>query len=175
MKILNFPERRQTYNYDCGASAIQSVLNYYWIDIREDIVMKLAWTNKEWTSIWWIEKVIYKYWLKNNTEHMTISKIKKYIDQNIPVIVILQARTDKKHVDWKNDWVDWHYVIVIWYDKEKLYFEDPSSIYRTYLLNQEFKDRRHDVDINDKQYIHYGVAIYGKKPQYSLKTKIHMD
>jgi hypothetical protein len=37
---------------------------------------------------------------------MTISKIKKYIDQKIPVIVVLQARTEKKHIDRKNDWDD---------------------------------------------------------------------
>lgn len=175
MKILNFPERRQTYNYDCWACALQSVLNYYWIDVREDIIMKLANTTKDGTPIWWIERTSHKYWLQTTIEHMTISKIKKYVDQNIPVIVVLQARSDKKHIDWENDWVDWHYVVAIWYDKDKLYFEDPSSIYRTYLLNQEFKNRRHDVDINNKEYIHYGIVIYGKKPKYSLKSRIHMD
>lgn len=175
MKILNFPERRQTYNYDCWANAAQWILNYYWIDIRENIIMKIAGTNKDWTSISWIEKVAHKYWLKTITEPMTITKIKKYIDKKIPVIVALQARTEKKHINRKTDWVDWHYVAVIWYDKEKLYFEDPSSIYRTYLLNKEFKDRRHDLDIDWKEYYHYGIAIYGKKPKYSLNKKIHMD
>ena len=175
MKILNFPERRQTYNYDCWASCAQSVLNYYWIDIREDTIMKIAWTNKEWTSIWWIEMVVHKYKLKNKTEHMTISKIKKYIDRQIPVIIILQARTDTKHVDWKSNRVDGHYVVAIGYDKTKIYFEDPSSIYRTYLLNNEFKERRHDVDIDWREYYHYGIAVYGKKPKYSTHTKIHMD
>jgi uncharacterized protein YvpB len=92
--------------------------------------------------------VVHKYKLKNKTEHMTISKIKKYIDRQIPVIIILQARTDTKHVDWKSNRVDGHYVVAIGYDKTKIYFEDPSSIYRTYLLNNEFKERRHDVDID---------------------------
>ncbi|MFZ2150899.1 MAG: cysteine peptidase family C39 domain-containing protein [Candidatus Absconditicoccaceae bacterium] len=175
MKILNFPERRQTYNYDCGACALQSVLNYYGIDVREDIIMKLANTTKDGTPIGGIERTSHKYGLQTTIEHMTISKIKKYVDQNIPVIVVLQARSDKKHIDWENDWVDGHYVVAIGYDKDKLYFEDPSSIYRTYLLNQEFKNRRHDVDINNKEYIHYGIVIYGKKPKYSLKSRIHMD
>ncbi len=175
MQILNFPERRQTYNYDCGASAIQSVLNYYWIDVREDIIIKIANTTKDGTSIHGIEKIANKYWLKTDVQKMTISKIKKYIDQKIPVIVVLQARTEKKHIDRKNDWDDWHYVIAIWYDHEKIYFEDPSSIYRTYLINQEFRDRRHDVDIDWKKYLHYWIVVYGKTPKYNLKTNIHMD
>lgn len=175
MKLLNFPERRQIYNYDCWASATQSVLNYYGIDIREDTIMKIAWTNKEWTSIGWIEKVLHTYWLKVDIECMTPAKIKKYIDKKIPVMVVLQARTEKKHVDRKNDWIDGHYVVVIWYDKDKFYFEDPSSIFRTYLFSKEFKERRHDVDTNGKEYVNYWLAIYGKKPKYNLKKDIHMD
>jgi len=175
MKLLNFPERRQTYNYDCWASAAQAVLHYYGIDIREDAVMKIAWTNKEGTSIWWIEKLVGMYGLKSKTEYMTSANIKKYIDKEIPVIVVLQARTNKKHVDRKNDRTDGHYVVVIGYDKDKFYFEDPSSIYRTYLFFKEFKERRHDIDTDGKEYINYGIAIYGKKPEYSLHKDIHMD
>lgn len=175
MKLLKFPERRQTYTYDCWASAVQAVLHYYGIDIREDIVMKIAWTDKEWTSLWWIEKVIHTYWLETDIGGMTITKIKKYIDKDIPVIVALQARTQKKHVDWENNWSDWHYVVIIWYDKNKVYFEDPSSIFRTYLSLKEFKERWHDIDINKKKYINYWLAIYGKKPTYDVNTYIHMD
>lgn len=175
MKLLNFPEERQTYTYDCWAKATQSVLNYYWIDVRENIIMKTAWTTKDGTPIAWIEKVAHKNWLKTTIEHMNITKIKDYVDKKIPVIVVLQARSNKNHPDRKNDWSDWHYVVVIWYDKTKLYFEDPASIYRTYLFNQEFKDRRHDKDINNRPYIHYGIAVYGKKPKYNLKKRIHMD
>jgi len=40
MKILDFPELRQTFNYDCGAKALQSVLAYYGIDIREEEIIK---------------------------------------------------------------------------------------------------------------------------------------
>jgi predicted double-glycine peptidase len=35
MKILKIPELRQAYVYDCGANAVQSVLEYYGIDIKE--------------------------------------------------------------------------------------------------------------------------------------------
>ena len=41
---LNFPELRQTYNYDCGASALQGVMVYYGVEMREDVLMKEAGT-----------------------------------------------------------------------------------------------------------------------------------
>ena len=175
MKFLNFPEERQTYDYDCWAKATQYVLNYYGIDVRENLVMKIAKTTKEGTSIWGIERVVNKYWLTAMTEKMTIAKIEHYIDKKIPVIVVLQARTDKKHNDRKKDWIDGHYVVAIGYDKTKMYFEDPASIFRTYLFFKEFTERRHDRDVDGKEYYHYGIAIYGKKPQYNLIKKIHMD
>jgi len=175
MKFLIFPEERQTYNYDCWAKATQSILNYYGIDVRENIVMKTTKTTKDGTFMLGIEKVIHDNWLKTTTEKMTVSKIKKYIDKKIPVIVVLQARTDKIHVNRKEDRVDGHYVVAIWYDKTKIYFEDPASIFRTYLFFKEFKERRHDRDSNGKEYYHYGIAVYGKKPAYNLVKKVHME
>lgn len=38
--MLNFPELRQTYGYDCGAKATEAVLAYFGMDIREDLIMK---------------------------------------------------------------------------------------------------------------------------------------
>ncbi len=47
MKILDFPELVQTYDYDCGAKALQAVLAYYGIEKHEDVLMIAAKTNKE--------------------------------------------------------------------------------------------------------------------------------
>jgi len=46
MKILEFPELRQTYEYDCGANALQGILAYYGMEIREELIIKSAKTNK---------------------------------------------------------------------------------------------------------------------------------
>lgn len=51
MKIIFLPQLRQTYNYDCGAKATESVLAYYGLEVREDLIMKSASTTKNGTKI----------------------------------------------------------------------------------------------------------------------------
>lgn len=174
MKIKNFPNFRQTYEYDCGAQALQSVLAYYGIDIRSEKIMKLVGTSKSGTPIKNIKKISEKFGLKTNMSEMTIGQVKKYIDKKIPVILLLQAWSEKNNVDWKNDWKDGHYAVAIGYDKKGVLFEDPSSIFRTFLTYGELEKRWHDKVSNNK-YINYGLAIYGKKPAYNPEKLIHMD
>lgn len=176
MEIKNFPEVRQTYEYDCGAKALQAVLQYYGIDLSEEKIMKIAGTNKkDGTSTAGILNVLKKNKLKHDAKQFTLEEIKKYINKKIPVILDLQAWTSKKKVRWEKDWSDGHYVVAIGYDKEKIYFEDPYSIFRTYLTFKELDKRWHSKKNKKKQFIHYGIAVYGKKPLFSLKKKIHMD
>jgi ABC-type bacteriocin/lantibiotic exporter with double-glycine peptidase domain len=51
MKMLKFPELRQTYEWDCGANAIQSVLVYHGIQLSEEVVIKQAKTTRSGTPI----------------------------------------------------------------------------------------------------------------------------
>ena len=173
MKILQIPEFRQTYGYDCGAKAAQSIHAYYGIDIREDKIIKLAGTNKNGTSIEGIVKVLKMNKLKCDVSEMNIDDIKKYLDKKIPVIILLQAWTLKKKVDWKENWDDGHYVVAIGYDSKKIYFDDPSSVLRTYLTYKELLNRWHDV-IKGKKYFNCGIAVYGKRPMYSYIKVKHM-
>ncbi len=175
MKILNFPERRQTYSYDCGATAIEAVLNYYGINVRENMVMKIAKTDKTGTTIKHIIKVAEQFKLKADSRQMTIPELKSYIDKKIPIIVPMQAWTTKKIPDRKNIRKSGHYVVVIGYDSKKLYFEDPAVCYRTYLTYKEFLERWHDEDYRHKRYEQHGIAVYSKKPLYSLTKMIHME
>jgi|SRR3989344_2869868 len=174
MHIKHFPNLRQGFDYDCGATALQSVLFYYGINERLEKIMKLANTTKTGTSIESIKKVMKSYGLKTDIRKMELDNVKKYIDKKIPVILLIQAWTEKKNVDWEKNWDDGHYVVAIGYDKNKIYFEDPSSIYKVYLTYEEFKKRWHDR-VGNKKYINYGVAVYGKKPSYSYNKIIHMD
>lgn len=175
MKTLKFPELRQVYHWDCGANAIQSVLVYYGFDIREDVIMELANTNKRGTPIKGINIVAKKYNLSIKSGKMTIDDVKKYIDKKTPVILLVQAWTKTKNVNWENDWVNGHYVVAIGYDSKKIYFEDPSACSRTYLSYDELQKRWHDIDDNGKKYINWGVAIFGKKAKYDLSKPKHMD
>jgi len=175
MKLLELPGLRQTFNFDCGAIALESVLVYYGIEVREDILMKSVGTTKKGTPIPGILKTAKKYGLKSVSRSMDILEIKKYLDKKIPIILLLQAWTNKNRVDWKNDWADGHYAVAIGYDKNKIYFDDPSSFKLAYLTYKELVERWHDVDIKGKKYFNHGIALYGKKIKFNNKSIEHMD
>jgi ABC-type bacteriocin/lantibiotic exporter with double-glycine peptidase domain len=56
-KILDFPTLRQMDEYDCGASAMQSVLDYYGIDVGENNIIRLAKNKKSGTSTAGLKKL----------------------------------------------------------------------------------------------------------------------
>jgi len=176
--ITDFPIFRQTYNYDCGAKAMHSVIAFYGIDTREDLLMQLGKTNKrDGTPISGMIRIANHFRLHHHSGRMNIDIIKRYINRNIPVVLVLQAwkNDNDKHKDWCSDWDDGHYVVAVGYDPEKIYFEDPSAITKTYLTYAELEERWHDVDVKHKKYYHWGMAVYGRRRIDYIKKIIHMD
>lgn len=161
MIIKNFPNLRQAHDFDCGATALQAVLAYYGIDERAGKIMKQVGTTETGTPIEKIKETAKKYGLKTEMAEMKIEDVKKYLGKKIPVILLLQA------------YGDGHYVVAIGCDKNKIYFEDPESIYRTFLTYEELEKRWHDV-IAGKEYVNYGIAIFGKKPAFDNNKTIPM-
>jgi len=174
MKLLDVPQVRQSFDYDCGAKVLEAVLVYYGISAREDKIFRETGTSKAGTSPKKIQNVAKKNGLECTAKSMTIDELKTFIDKKIPVILALQAWSDKKNIDWETDWKDGHYVLAIGYDKDKIYFEDPANFVLTYLTYDELEDRWHDKSVNGKKYLQLGIAIYGAKPKFSGEKIIHM-
>lgn len=176
MKILDFPEIKQTFKYDCGACALESVFSYYGLDVFENEIIEVAKTvSGSGTSIYGMLHAVTHFGLKVDLKTLSIKELKKYINKKVPVILRIQAWTSKENVDWEKDWKDGHYVVAIGYDKEKIYFEDPWSIKRTFLSYEELEKRWHDIDIDGKKYCNYGIVIRGKRKGYDLNKAVHMD
>ncbi|PIN94040.1 hypothetical protein COU54_00530 [Candidatus Pacearchaeota archaeon CG10_big_fil_rev_8_21_14_0_10_31_24] len=174
MDLLDFPKFRQRYEYDCGAKLLQSVLAYYGMEIREELIAKEAKTNeKSGTLIKNILKVLDKYGLKYDSKSMTIKDLKKYVSKKIPVMLLLQAWS-YQNLDYSKTFESSHWVAVIGFDKGKVIFEDPYSFKLTYLTENELDERWHGRDDNNHVNNH-GLAVYGKKPEYDSKKIIHMD
>jgi len=174
MKILDFPELVQTYDYDCGAKALQAVLAYYGIEKHEDILMIAAKTNKEHgTATIDIEKVLRSYDLKFDSKSMSPKDLRQYVEKKIPVFVLLQAWNDQTSA-YTDDTNDGHWVVVIGYDNKKLYFEDPYTFVRTFLADDELILRWH-AEENGLHLVGHGIAVYGKEPSFNSKKVVHMD
>jgi ABC-type bacteriocin/lantibiotic exporter with double-glycine peptidase domain len=166
MKIIDFPELKQSSSYDCGALAIQSVLNYYGIDVREDLIIKNAKTSKEdGTPIKGIINVLKKYKLKCVAKKMDIDELIDYIEKDVPVILLLQAWWNKKNIEWEKTYDSGHYVVAIGYDSDRVYFEDPYKLQRTYLEFLELKKRWHSHDDDLKKIKNFAIAVIGQKKE----------
>lgn len=162
MQINNFPELRQMGNYDCGPVALQAILAYWGIDVREDELIKLCLTTKEnGTEREGLKKAAEHFGLTCKAASLTFDDVKEYISQQIPVLIDLQAWADHPERDWTKDWEDGHYVVAIGYDKDKIYFEDPSAFVRTFLTIEELKSRWHDVTDDGKKFYSWAMAVIG--------------
>jgi len=169
MKILDFPNARQTYNYDCGAKAMHAVLSYYGINTNESKILQIAKTTPQYgTPLQGMVKVAEHFKLKAKVEMLSIPKLKNYIQKRIPVILLLQAWSSKVK-DWKRDWKDGHYVVAIGYDRERIYFEDPSSVLRTYISYQGLEERWHDQS-RGKKYFNLGIIVSGPSKNTFLQN-----
>ena len=150
-KLISYPELRQTFNYDCGATSFQQLLVYYGYEIREDDLIKLLGTEspnieEHGTDISAIVKIAKKFGLTAVVKtEMTIEDLHSLINKDIPIILLGQAWRDSDKRNWKTDFKDGHYFTAIGYNDGFMFFEDPSSFVRTYLSNQELLDRWHDM------------------------------
>lgn len=131
--------------------------------------------TKNGTKIGKIKEFFRQQGLKIKAGRMSINDLQNYINQKIPVIVVLQAWPGRKNIDWQNDWSDGHYVAAVGYTKDRIIFVDPSAYNYTYLTHQELLRRWHDVDVNGKKYFNFGLAIFGLPPKFKERAIIHMD
>lgn len=150
--IKNFPLIQQSYNYDCGPTCIQMILKFNDIILsKTDIIKQINPDNIKEDGVHPKEIVNFlkKYNIKSKIrKNQTIEDLKHLIDDNKPVICVLQAYGSKMQ-NYKNNYDNGHYVILIGYDKNKLIFADPSSKDYVYLTYTQMNNRWHDKDKNN--------------------------
>ena len=148
--LIRVPLTRQSSNYTCGVAVLQSIL--YFHDAQDDysedtLVKELKADPVNGTSYQAIANFARsKGYLVDVRTGMTLDDIRDFIEKGVPVIVLVQAWAESP-VDYSRDWDDGHYAVAIGYDRDSVYFMDPSTMGNyTYLPNQEFLDRWHDED-----------------------------
>ena len=173
MKIIPYPETRQVFNYDCGASALVSVLVFAGLEEREDRIAVLAGTTKAGTSTGGILRVLRYYGLPyRSRQRMRADDLRQAIDDGHPTLVTLQAYRESNR-PYRELWNDGHWVVAIGYDRHRIYYEDPSAFHRTWLADEELRQRWHDMD-RGKRIRQWGCTIL-VKGQFIPGRHIHMD
>lgn len=147
LKIIEkFPNIIQTLYYDCGATALMTVLMYFGIDARLKTLKKETETKKSGTTPERLVEVSRKYGLRAElVESMLSDDLEKSIDEGLPVLISIQIKREPKK-DISKIWGTGHFLVVIGYDDNNFYFEDPMFPFITYLSKKELEERWHDSD-----------------------------
>lgn len=177
--MIDLPSGRQSYDYDCGVKALQLVMAYYGLDTPEGKLLKELKSDNNGTAVQNMIAVAEKRGFQTiSRTDFTLDEVKLYVDKKHPVIVLLQAWAEKNMTldDWRNSMEHGHYVIVIGYQDNIMVFEDPSSFKKTWLTEEEFLVRWHDVDPKTKKRLeHFGLILLGKDPAPIHKGMEHMN
>jgi len=175
--MIDIPSGRQTFDFDCGAKALQIVMAYYGLDIREDELFKELEPDQHGVPVKNLIATAEKYGFKvAASSGVSPETVKGYVDQGQPVIVLVQAWAERYMTleDWRQDYDDGHYVIVIGHSGGIIVFEDPSSFRKTWLTEEEFLARWHDLDPRTgEKHDRFALVLMGKAP--AKKVIEHMD
>lgn len=170
-KLLDFPNSRQSFEYSCGPGAVQSVMAYYGDNFRESELIALMKTDKdEGTYLKDIVKFLHFQGYSTTLKHkMTMNELYRFIDNGIPVIVLIQAWGEESAFrnHYRNEWNDGHFVVVIGYTEKDVLISDPALFTTGNIPVSEFMERWHDVDEGETKTYQVGVAVYGKKPFFT--------
>lgn len=175
--MINLRIVRQTFDFDCGAKIIQTVMEYYGVEMREDELLRELKTDKQgthYTSMIALAKK--KGFQVYASDDVSIEELKRFIDEGYPVIVVLQAWADRYMTleDWKSSFDLGHYAAVIGYQDHIIIFEDPASPRRTWMTEEEFLARWHDLDPKSQKKVnHFAMVLKGKEPV--SRRPEHMD
>ncbi|MBN2362402.1 MAG: N-formylglutamate amidohydrolase [Deltaproteobacteria bacterium] len=177
-KLIALHSLRQTFDFDCGAKALQTVFAYYGVEVREDVLLReLGADEVDGTSLQQMIAVSEaRGFVVEAGPGWSIADIKRHIDEERPVIVLVQAWVGRymNLRDWRNNWDDGHYAIVMGYNKDVLFFEDPSSFHTTWLKEQEFLARWHDQDPRTGEKLQrFGMVLRGREP--AARKVAHME
>jgi ABC-type bacteriocin/lantibiotic exporter with double-glycine peptidase domain len=175
---VRLPTVRQATDYTCGVAALQSVLRYYGLEIREDRLAAILKSDPDkGTSYLAIESFARENGFATSIRRdMTLEELKDILRGGSPVLCAIQAWPEMA-VDWKTDWNDGHWVVAIGFEESRMFFMDPSSMGNyTYIPDGEFLDRWHDTDSDCVTELnHFGIVISKPVPNYDPDEILRLE
>ena len=165
-KIFRLVKRtRQSTEYSCGASALQSVLGYWGKDVDEADLMKLLHTTSEEGTypddiVRGAHSLGFEAELRTN---LTLDEVERVTADGSPMIALAQVWRSVRGstASEQDDWDDGHYIVVLAVDKDYVYFQDPYvRMSKAFVPRKTFEDHWHQV-------MDLGILIQG------TKTSVH--
>jgi uncharacterized protein len=178
--LIPLPLVRQGTDYSCGNGAALSILRYYEPDgfaytPESALYGPMHTTPEAGTEPAPIAEYLSRQpMLKADVEdsleetRAEVTDLERAVDRGEPTIVALQAwqavATYAQMKDWRTDWDDGHYVVVVGYDDANLFFMDPSTEgHYGYIPIEQFLARWHDV-IGVTHAEHIAIFVHANAP-----------
>ena len=149
------PVVKQVTSYSCGAAATLSTLRLWRPDAFGPVVERSLFAALDTTEAHgtepepMVEVLQRQGGLSAEYRHgdVTLAHLERAVDAGEPPIVDLQAWRDDDR-PWRETWNAGHYVILVAYDRDKLYVMDPSVLTPggfAYLPRADLDERWHDL------------------------------
>ena len=161
---------RQTTEYSCGPSALQSVLSYWGKDVDEAELMKLLHTTAEEGTYpddiaRGARALGFEAEVKDN---LTLDEVARITADGTPMIALAQVWRSARNAtaSVEDEWDNGHYIAVLAVDENYVYFQDPYvRMSKAFAPRKDFEDHWHqvmggDVEKNPKL-MHLGILIRG--------------
>jgi predicted double-glycine peptidase len=157
---VKLPDVRQETSYSCGASAFQAIAEMYGVGPQEESWYRDALDTdpEKGTQPDNIRELADQLGLQTIAKQkMTADDLKKWLDQGVPVLILIQAWGDPAGYEGMNDG---HYVVAIGYTDDDLIVEDPSlRLTRGFIAWDSLDKRWHDAGVGGAVYDHWGMAV----------------
>jgi predicted double-glycine peptidase len=167
-RLVPVPLISQSSPWTCGPAALMAVLVYFGVydGAESQLDAELAVTPEDGTRVRDMVAVARRFGLRADARTgLGFEDLRRELARGAVVIVALQAWATGQVTDWRSDWEDGHYVVVVGVGGDRVYFMDPSV--RTgyaYLPRAEFVDRWHDYDLDRGRKVVWdrlGIVIRG--------------
>lgn len=148
--LLPVPLISQSSPWTCGSAALMAALVYFGVfdDPQSRLDAELEATPRDGTRVRNIVAVARRFGLQAAARtDLSLDELGRELQSGAVVIVALQAWPGRQVTDWRSDWEDGHYVVVVGVTADRVYVMDPSV--RTgyaYLQRAQFLERWHDYD-----------------------------
>ena len=174
-KFIDVPNLRQYGDYTCGTTCVQMLMNYLYPQIGDKNLSTyendLGTTAENGTS----PQQIYDYFKSQGVdvekkENISIEELISLIDSGDPVMICIQAWSDKYNTTDPNALdhaylADGHWVICVGYKKiadgYQFYFNDPACVGHCLMSQSDLDARWIDRDEEGIIYNHFGFVIKG--------------
>jgi len=169
--LIRVPTVKQRTNFSCGNAATLALLRYWRWDAYARVDETALYLPLETTHAKGTEPQPIAAFLNNaggvtaeyRHSDVTVCELERAIDARQPPIVDLQAWRDHE-TPWRDLWDAGHYVVMVGYDSQNLFFMDPCTVAPgtyVYLPRAELAERWHDLAGDHNEPVEH-MAIFAR-------------